>query len=316
MRKRTLLRRVLPALMAALVVLVLFAHPYFATTRPSGSKVLVAEGWMHREGLRAAKRSFEEGGYTHLYVTGTVRPFAYYLNAGDTLDVLWHDAQPGPVRIRIAGLPGTAWTLLSGEQVLMQGEAGPGTHTEHLPAREGGYASLRIAATTGGMPPDGPPVLFIGGMHAGGTNVHALGTDVRISRANGTMEHGRPTFAHEGAVLLREEGLPSAQVTPVPAFSSKDRTRSGAAAMAAFARENAIPGYDVATLAVHARRTGRHYRDAAAPLSVGIIALDDPWCRRWTWWTNPYGWFQVLKELAALPGSLWRPSEQAGHGSA
>ncbi len=43
------------------------------------------------------------------------------------------------------------------------------------------------------------------------------------------------------------------------------------------------------------------HRIARGNHAVGIVALHDPWCERWTWWGNYYGWFQVLKETLAMP---------------
>ena len=73
--------------------------------------------------------------------------------------------------------------------------------------------------------------------------------------------------------------------------------------MAQYARLHAMDGYDVATLGVHARRTWIQYQAAYPEGRIGVVALEDPWCRRWTWWLNPYGWFQMMKELIALPGT-------------
>jgi len=128
---------------------------------------------------------------------------------------------------------------------------------------------------------------------------------VRILRANGSIESGRPTWAEEGAALLIEAGVPAASVTAVPTYTSADRTRSAAKEFARYAAEHELEGYDVATLGVHARRTWKQYARASAPIPVGVVALEDPRCKRWTWWLNPYGWLQVLKEVGALPGMVW-----------
>ena len=44
------------------LVIVLFAHPFFAVVAPSGGEVLVVEGWMHDEGLKEAADLFKEMG--------------------------------------------------------------------------------------------------------------------------------------------------------------------------------------------------------------------------------------------------------------
>jgi hypothetical protein len=301
MRRWSNFRKLLLVGLGVLVFLVLFAHPFFATTRPSGAKVLLAEGWMHHEGLREAAALFHAGGYERLYVSGTLRPFAYYLEAGDTLEVQPNEAFAGTLELGTAGLPGTTWTLLSDAGELAQGE--PPAHAKGVSIAVAEPVSvLRITATVQHAPGEGIPVLFIGTFQLNGANPHALRHRVRILRANGNIEDGRPTFAEEGAALMRDMGIPSEAITAVPTYSTADRTRLAAEHFGRYALENNLPGYDVATLGVHARRTWKQYARASAPIPVGVVSLEDPWCRRWTWWLNPYGWFQVLKELIALPG--------------
>ena len=114
---RGLRRWILRALLAGAVlvlVLVLFAHPYFAVTRPSGGDVLVAEGWMPEYGLRAVARRFQQDGYRHLYITGTVRPFSYYLAHHEAIGIEFHESMEGEVAMSITGLPGSRWVLLAG----------------------------------------------------------------------------------------------------------------------------------------------------------------------------------------------------------
>ena len=54
---------------------------------------------------------------------------------------------------------------------------------------------------------------------------------------------------------------------------------------------------------VHGRRTRNMYRKAfGIKKGVGIIALHDRWCQRWTWWTTVHGWHQMLREMLAWPG--------------
>ena len=296
-------RKLLLGGLAALVLLVLLAHPFFAITRPSGTRVLLAEGWMHQDGLREAAALFHAGGYDHLYVSGTLRPFAYYLEAGDTLEVQPGEAFSGKLELGTAGLPGTTWMLLSEAGIVAQGA--PLAHAEDTVITTAGpHAVLRITAAVRHAPGKGIPVLFIGTFQMNGENPHALRHRVRILRANGSIEDGRPTFAEEGAALLRIAGIPPQAITAVPTFSQKDRTRSAAEHFGKYALQNHLQGYDVATLGVHARRTWKQYARASAPIPVGVVSLHDPWCKRWTWWLNPYGWHHVLKELIALPGLM------------
>jgi hypothetical protein len=112
---RTLLRgrwrKLFAALAGAFLLVLLFAHPWFAVTRPSGGKALVAEGWMHTEGLRETAKLFGHGSYDRLYLTGTIRPFAYYLFSGDSVHVDFETAQHGLLKLGIGGLPGATWEL-------------------------------------------------------------------------------------------------------------------------------------------------------------------------------------------------------------
>jgi hypothetical protein len=45
-------------------------YGYLAKTEPVGGEFLVVEGWLPDEGLRQARRRFEEGGYRRMLVTG------------------------------------------------------------------------------------------------------------------------------------------------------------------------------------------------------------------------------------------------------
>lgn len=298
------LRNVLLVGLALLVLLVLFAHPFFAPTRPSGAKVLVAEGWMPRERMNAAAELFHAGGYEQLYVSGTLRPFAYYLEHGDTLEVLPHVAFTGSIKLGTAGLPGTMWRFLSEQGELAQGVPAARA-TDTVIDTEGEHTVLRITAEATDVPGEGVPVLFISTVELNGEDPHALRQHVRILRANGSIESGRPTWAEEGAALLMEAGVPAASVTAVPTYSATDRTRAAAKEFARYAAEHELEGYDVVTLGVHTRRTWKQYARASAPIPVGVVALQDPQCKRWTWWLSPYGWFQVMKEVGALPGVVW-----------
>lgn len=311
MDRRKLMQRMAWSSGAVLLLLVLFAHPFFAITRPSGAKVLVAEGWMHRDGMSATKRLFEEGGYEHLYVTGTLRPLVYQLLAGDTLDMAFDRPASGTLLLDLDGLPGASWSLevngLPYDSGVVQG--GPWS----VEINEGGSVSrARLVAHADGLSQSHPPLLFMGGWRVNGVRATALDVSVELVHADGRIEPARPSLAEEGVAVLRELGISEDLLTAVPSLSHKDRTRAAAMAMAQQAKEHGLKGYDVATLGVHARRTHRRHRQAAGAIPVGIISLDDPLCRRWTWWTSAHGWLQVGKELLAMPEDLWRTPHPTG----
>ncbi|MBP7409637.1 MAG: hypothetical protein KA941_12845 [Flavobacteriales bacterium] len=294
-------RRVAWGCFAFWLFIVLFAHPFFAVVAPSGGEVLVVEGWMHDEGLKEAADLFNEGGYDHLYITGTPRPFAYYLHDGDTVVLRFAKPTNGKLLLGAAGLPGASWSLTidgtASTSRSVTGDIQDNTIELH-DARD-----IRIVAASKTPPPSGEPVLFLGRLWVDGRNAHLLGATITIHRTNGNKEPGRPTFAHEAYFILQGKGVPADRMTVVPTWVvDKSRTLSTARDLIALANTQGIKSFDIATVAVHARRTRNMYRKAkGTPDGVGIIALHDPWCQRWTWWMNYYGWFQVGKELVAWP---------------
>jgi hypothetical protein len=303
-RWRTRSKRAALCGLAIWLLLALFAHPYFAVTRPSGGTALVAEGWMHEEGLKEAALTFDTGAYRRLYVTGTLRPFAYYLKAGDTIIVRFTTAMSGRLRIGVGGLPG-AYAEISGDPLAharIQASGGLVDSEYELNDCHG----LRIAAGCDNPPPGEADAIFIGRLKVNGTNVHALNAEVRIRGRDGIERPGRPTFADQGAMQLAALGVPADRITVVRTLEvHRSRTWSNAKAFTAYADAHRIERFDVATLGVHARRTWRMYQLARGQRGgAGIISLHDPWCKRWTWWANPYGWYQVVKEIVALPAPL------------
>lgn len=290
-------------LSAALVLtaLVLFAHPFFAITRESDGRTLVVEGWLHDEGLKEAANRFRVGGYERLITTGTVRPFAYYLFHGDTMLLESDRVMDGKVELSFAGLPsGYLLTDMDDGQVIKL-DALPEVADHKLMAN--GARTIRIIVASDSPPPSGEAVVFIAGLQVNGENAHAPWVHGLIRHADGTSEPLTPTFAHQALQKLAAKGIPEDHITAVPTWSILfSRTLSTAIDVTAYTDAHEIERFDVATLAVHARRTDRMYGIARAQRpGNGIIALYDPWCARWTWWGNYYGWYQMLKELAALP---------------
>ncbi|MBK8227053.1 MAG: hypothetical protein IPK70_07740 [Flavobacteriales bacterium] len=275
-------------------------HPYWAVTRASGSRTLVVEGWMHDQGLEAAADRFKEGGYERIVVTGTERPFAYYLDQGDTLMLQLPAPRKATVDLRMTGLPG--------ETIIVQADGRPiihhalGKHEESLHASAQALGSVRIIVATPGALPASHAAAFLKGLRINGVNAHGENVHVSIAHADGSRTEGTPSFAHHGKQKLLALGIDAARITVLPSWRvERSKTYSAARDMDAYARLNGIAAYDVATLAVHARRTWKMHRIARQGSPVGIVALDDPWCRRWSWWGNYYGWYQVIKESIALP---------------
>lgn len=305
-------RRVLLIALISWALLVLFGHPFFAVNSPSGGKVLVVEGWMHREGLREAALSFKEGGYTHCYTTGTVRPFSYYLALGDTIDVAFDTPVSGPLEIEVAGLPSANWALFANGIEVLQGDVTGSLrpYGTEGPVRLVDHLRITVGATNAA--PTDDPVVFVGHLLVADTNIHTLPGSVFVHHADGRVEPGAPTFADLGLPLLQEEGIPREALTSIPTWTvNGSRTLSTAKTFTAYADLHHIERFDVATLGVHARRTWRMYQKARDDRDgVGIISLNDRWCGRWTWWLNYYGWFQMMKEVIAWPAP-WLISDHA-----
>ncbi len=298
---RKTIKRIILAAFIAWVLAVLFAHPFFAVTHRSGGKVLVVEGWMHREGVQEAAELFRADGYERLCITGILRPFTYYLAHGDSLVVRFPSPITGEMRYGTTGLPGASWQLVKDGRLSKSAPVGSGMTT--LSSKMDGTTVLTLKAISASPPPDGAPVLFVAGMELNGVNLHALPVEIALHRADGSTIPGQPTFADQAFQWLLEDGIPAERMIRVPTTEVRgSRTFSMARDMVSFAGSNGIRSFDVATLGVHARRTWNLYRKAGgAHHDVGVISLHDPWCQRWTWWTNYYGWFQVLKECIAWP---------------
>ncbi|MBK8500349.1 MAG: hypothetical protein IPL52_16410 [Flavobacteriales bacterium] len=282
-------------------LVVLFAHPFFAVTAPSGGHVLVVEGWMHEEGLKEAAKLFRSGSYERLCLTGTVRPFAYYLGHDDTLMVRFAQPVQGELLISTAGLPRAGWSLRIDSAETAFAEA-KGT-MQDTKIRAEGFRSLVITASSPSPPSSGEPVVFVGALQLDGRNAHTLDCTIELKRSTGEVEAGQPTFGHQAFHVLRAAGIPQERMTVVPTWNVKSsRTLSTARDFAAYADSSGLRAFDVATLAVHARRTRNMYRKAfGTKEGIGIIAMHDRWCQRWSWWANYYGWYQMLKELVAWP---------------
>jgi len=297
--KRWLLRAALAwALFVTLVSVAL--HPYWAITRTSGSRTLVVEGWMHDWGLEAAAKRFEGGGYERLVVTGTERPFAYYLMQGDTLALQLPTQRNATIDLRIAGLPGESFIAQADGRPLFQQVLGADELSLHAEAQV--FRTLKVFLEMPGDLPSTHVAAFIKELRIDGSNAHKEEVLVSITQVDGSRTDGTPSFAHHGRQELLAQGIDEALITVLPSWRvERSKTFSAARDMDAWARAHGIASYDVATLAVHARRTWKMHRIARQGAPVGIVALDDPWCSRWSWWGNYYGWYQVVKESIALP---------------
>lgn len=290
------------AALAGWAALVLFAHPWFAKNEPTGAPVLVVEGWIPDDALAAVARLWHMGRYERLFVTGTMRPYAYHLSANETLELRAVAGVKGKLVLRMDGLPGAQWACIADDDTLLQGTVGRRgkVHRVELPRP---VHLLRVVDRTSATPTPGAPVLFVGHLAVNGTNAHALPVTTTLIAADGTRTPGRPTHAEDAIERLVTMGIPRDRMVPVPDLTEHDRTRQSARMVHHILQREGIARYDVVTLGVHARRThAAHLALARGDMQVGVIALPDPQCPRWTWWLRPMGWARMVKEVMGV----WR----------
>ena len=284
---------------SACALLILFAHPFLAITRTTGSNVLVVEGWLDRPALDRVVDLVRNEGYSKVYTTGIVCPSAYHLHHRSTLEGLLREPMKGELELSVAGLPGAYMVVVADHDTLLKAgvEADLGTVRIRL---ERPVLSLKVLAI--GPPATDPrhPVVFIGEVRIDGRSWHHLAREMLLSKADGHVMEQGTTFADRAARELMRAGLPDPMVTSNPTFGEPDqRTWRTASNFVDFAKNTGLRSFDVVTLGVHARRTRGLYRRAAGDrISVGIISLPDRWCRHNDWWLPWYGWVKVLKEIA------------------
>ncbi len=280
-----------------LVAMLAAAHPYLAITKRSGGDVLVVEGWMEPMQLREVPHWTDSLHYRHIYTTGSVRPFAYYLKAGESIEVRFADPQQGRVALNVAGVPGARFVLVADEDTLMAQDVEPGP-VDLLTDREIHARRLRIASIHEGSSTSNNDNIFIRYLRINGENVHLLQDTVVLIHRDGTAEPAWPTYAHKCAHDLRMLGT-KAEITTVPAYGRPNsRSWANASWFAVRARSDGITACDVITVGVHARRSRALYRRACGPgVDVGVIALEDPDCPRRGWWWKRTGWSLMLKEI-------------------
>lgn len=280
-----------------LVTFVAAAHPFFAITRTTGSRVLVVEGWLNEQAIAAVARLVRENGYERVFTTGVARPAAYYLKGGDRLRSIPRRSMNGVVTVKAAGLPGTPLIAIADDDTLflVRLEGDPRTYTAAINTP---CSTFTLLAPDRSGDPDLDRV-FIGGWAVDGEDLQARPGKVQVIHADGRSQPQATTFAHQAAALLEQHGVPEGRITTVPTSRTDEgRTWTSALDMVAIAKAQAIRSFDVATLGVHARRTRGLYRRAAAGgLEVGVIALADRWCKPEDWWLHWYGWVTVLKEV-------------------
>jgi uncharacterized SAM-binding protein YcdF (DUF218 family) len=110
------------------------------------------------------------------------------------------------------------------------------------------------------------------------------------------------TSASVGEDLLKKWGLPDERLQMVPSrVMDRDRTYGSAVALRNWFRDHnmAVPGIDVITEDLHARRTRLLFQKALGDkVAVGVIAIPNPDYDSKHWWRYSEGLKNVLSETA------------------
>lgn len=287
--------------LVVLAAIIVEAFPYLAITRPSGGKVLVVEGWMDPVALKEAAQLARDSAYDHVYTTGTVRLFAYYLEAGEGVDVELQDPAKGPLSIDVSGITGGGFRLITDKDTVLDllVTPKPTIYTADIPEAT---TRVRIEA----WPIDvaaGTSEIFVGHLSIHGMNINFLQRSSFFTFPDAPSRPAWPTYAQSARNQLIGSGLPADRITAVPAYG-KPRSRSwgNAYAFAEQVRIDGITAFDVATVGVHARRSRDLFQTACGPsVAVGVFSLTDPFCTKANWWRSFRGWYTVLKEVLGAP---------------
>lgn len=286
---------------AVLITVMVAVQPYLSITERSGGDVLVVEGWMEEPELRQAFQIATDTRYHHLYTTGTVRPFAYYLRDHEGLIVPADSAIGRHLRIHVSGTGSAGFSLMAGGDTLLHAgvsAAGQAYDTE-LPV---GSDTLWIRSWN--TAPNDPTAanIFILYLRVDDRNVHELRPDPLFVRADGSLAPAWPTYADRARGLLVDYGMAPERITAVPGHGRLGRRSwSNATSFATQARKDGVQTFDIVTVGVHARRSRNLYRKACGPgATVGVISIPDPFCRPDNWWRTWRGFATLLKEIIGL----------------
>lgn len=286
----------------AMVVFINTIHPFLAVNAPIGAPVLVVEGWLTDPQLEQAARIITERDASHVYTTGTIRPFNHYLGNGDTLFIRLKEPFSGKITIEVAGVDGGGFTLLADGAPLLRGTLTT-AHQAHSSVTSGAVGMLAITTDNEfgrGMDLDN---MFVRDLRLGGTNAHHLAEGGGLERMSGEHVPLTPTHASHAMQRLVSLGVPRKKLSAIPVYGKPlSRSWSSAAHFAQQAGKDGVLRFDLITMGVHGRRSGYIYRKACGgSCQVGVITLVDHVCPPQGWWKSFLGWFLVLKEVASLP---------------
>ncbi len=288
--------------LAVFAAVLAVAFPHLAVTQKSGGDVLVIEGWMDRPQMEEAAHLALSGGYKHVYTTGTIRPFAYYLRVGEGIDVSLRTPMKGTIAVDASGVGGAGFLLISGADTLMR-QVVTGVATIYGTRVEKPIEHLRLVATNSNEVDPRTDEFFVKLLSIAGEDAHLIQRRTAFVHPDGSMEYAWPTFAHRAKALLIELGVPVQRITAVPSWGIPDsRSWANASAFGSRARADGVNAFDVATLGVHARRSRALFQQACGPeVNVGVISIPDPYCAPGRWWKHSIGWLRMLKEIGGVP---------------
>ena len=287
----------LPLIVLAIAILL---HPWLSITRPSGAEVVVVEGWIPADVMPQVKQEIDRRGYTHIYTTGTIRPFAYWLKKGEKIAVELHDPISGGIEVKAAGLPDARIKMITGVDTMrIVGIAGE-LRSFWVDLSDEVH-NITIEAEHNGSAGDAD-VIFLQQLQIRGMPAHELATSITIERMDGTIHEGWPTHAHHAKELLVDLGIDEEKITVVPVMEAEEgRTKSNAMAFAKAIGSGSVRSVDVISMGLHARRSMREFQRACGErIEMGVIAIEDPEAPAETWWRTKTGWLKLLKEIAGL----------------
>ncbi len=286
----------------AIILAPFVLFPSLAITEPSGSDLVVVEGWIPQERIPAVVQALEEHHYSRIYTTGTVREATYYLQNGDTLDFIFGDPLTGRVKANIAGLDG-AWCVILADEDTLMNVAATARNIEHFANLAHPTSRLRVVSTNFGRVEANISNIYLKHLLVANRNVHEMQRTVIVHHADGRTSKGRPNHAEALAAYLGNAGVDTTRIITLPTqLIEGGRTWSNATGFAARAHTDGIERVDVLSMGVHARRSHYLYQKACGSgVNVGVISIADPLCGRSNWWKHRNGWSTVMKELAGLP---------------
>lgn len=295
---------ILPVLVV-LMIIVFNVQPYLQMNQPTNQGVLIVEGWMPHEYLPQVESAFRAGYYNMVVVTGTIRPFAYYLKNGETVVLSERTCDADQFEISVAGVPGSRLSVFSGSETLLNVVV-EGQPTNHDFNTTGSVDTLVLRASADVSTIGDPDLVFVKSLHGlcgdARKNAHEVFSDITRISQTGEKEEGSPTYGYAARDGLVELGIHSEDIVVVPARDCMlgGRTKCNARAFADHAKEFNLRGGDLLTLGVHARRSFLEYDEALENFQLGVISLDDSTCTRSNWWRNRKGPQKILKEISGL----------------